>query len=109
MEIVSERKFTKVAPRKVRLITSAIKRTKDPKQALIILSFLPKIAAIPVRLALQTALADARNTFKVRSITLKNIIVNEGPRLKRSQPVSRGSAHPILKRTSHVRVILEGE
>lgn len=111
MQVVSERKFVKLAPRKVRLVADAVKKVLDPDKAIKLLTVMPKAAAIPIRLTIKTALADAESTFKldVTKLKLKNIIVNEGPVLKRFNPISRGSAHPYLKRTSHIKVILEGE
>lgn len=110
MEIVSERKFVSVSARKARLVASQIKRVSDPQRALILLAALQKVAADPIRKTLLTALSDARNTFKLSgTLRLKTVTVNEGRTLKRWRPVSRGSAHPIHKRTSHIRVVLEGE
>lgn len=110
MEIVSQRKFVHISPRKIRLVANAVKRTHDPKHALALLSVLPKRAALPLQKTLKTALADAKNTFGVTgSILLKNIMVDEGPTSKRWHAVARGVAHPIHKRTSHITVVLEAQ
>jgi len=47
--------------------------------------------------------------LKKESLIIKKIEVNKGPALKRGQPISRGQMHPILKRTSHIKIVLEGK
>ncbi len=108
MEIVSQRNFVPMPARKVRLVAMQVKRIGDPEEALHVLAALPKAAAEPIYKTIKTALADARNTFgRTGPVRIKNIIINDGMRLKRFRPVSRGTAHPVVKRTSHIRVVLE--
>lgn len=110
MEIIATQKFIHMSPRKVRLVAGALKG-KSPEAALIALHFMTKRAADPVSKTLKSAIANAVNNTKLQEKTLKikTIQIEEGPRLKRFRPVSRGMAHGYKKRMSHIKVILEGE
>ncbi len=110
MEIIAESKFIRTSPRKLRLVARGLKNLK-PKEALVVLSHLEKRAGQPLLKALKSALANAKNRqqLSVDSLLLKTIEISGGPIHKRWQPVSRGQAHPIAKRTSHIKVVLEGE
>ena len=92
----------------MRLVVSAIKNL-SPKEALDYLKFLNKSAAIPVAKTIKQAIANAVNNKKIKEEDLKfaKIEVLPGAILKRWQPVSRGRAHSILKRTCHIKVVLE--
>jgi len=111
MIVKSEQKFIRVSPSKIRLVVSAIKGIKEPDRAISILELMGKSASKTVIKSLKTAVANAKNNFNILPQNLKifDIQVNEGPRYKRYQPVARGMARPILKRTSHVRVLLESK
>lgn len=110
MEVSSTQKFVHMSPRKVRLVANAI-RGKSPDEALTALAFMTKRAALPVTKALKSAMANATNNAKLKGDTLKikSIQIEEGPRLKRFRPVSRGMAHGYVRRMSHIKVVLEGE
>lgn len=110
MEVTATAKNIRISPQKVRLVADQIKKL-PPQKAIEILDFTLKRASSPIKKVIQSAIANATNNFGLdqSSLTLKSILVGKGPVLKRSQPVSRGRAHPILKRTSHIKVILEGE
>ncbi len=110
MEIKAVQKFIRQSPRKVRLVADLIRHLKID-DALNQLSAIKKQAALPVEKTLKSALANATNNLKLDKSTLsiKEIQVNEGSTYKRWQPVSRGRAHPILKRTCHIRIILESK
>jgi large subunit ribosomal protein L22 len=107
MEIISEAKYIRVSPRKMRLVAQAVKKL-TPQAALDQLSVMPKSAALPIALALKSAIANAshNNKLTLGQIYIKEMIVSGGPVLKRFQPVSRGRAHSIKKRMSHIKVIL---
>jgi large subunit ribosomal protein L22 len=98
------------SPRKVRLVASAV-RGKTLAQALDILSFVPNRAAEPLQKLLASAEANAKAmNISTDNLTIKELMVDEGPTLYRSMPRSRGMANPIRKRTSHVTVVVaEGE
>ena len=79
--------------------------------ALDILAFTPRKAAAMVAKTLKSAVANAENNnnLRVDKLVVKEATVGEGPTAKRSQPKARGSAGPILKRTSHIRIIVTDE
>ncbi len=75
------------------------------------LRFVNKSAARPLSKVIKSAISNATNNNKLdeKKLIIKEIIVDEGPRLKRYIPRSRGMAHPILKRTSHIKVVVSEE
>ena len=95
----------RISSKKVNLVADLVRR-KSVNDALGILKFLPKKAAKPLREAIQSAASNATQNFKQKrdSLVISKIVVNEGPTLKRSRPVSRGRTHPILKRVSYITV-----
>jgi large subunit ribosomal protein L22 len=94
------------SPRKVRLVADFV-RGKKVENALQDLQFMPKRASLAISKLISSARANAVNNFKVtEGLMIKEITVDDGPTLKRHRPVSRGRAHPINKRTSHVNVVL---
>ena len=107
MQIKAEAKFLKHGPRKVRLVADLI-RPMAIDEAMTTLKHLSNRSAVPVLKVLKQAVANAVNNYKLSkdSLTIQLIEVNAGPVQKRGQPVSRGRAHSILKRTSHIKIIL---
>jgi len=83
-------------------------RGKSAAQALDVLRFIPRKSARLVEKTLKSAIANATNNAKLGADTLvvKEAVANEGPRMKRWQPKARGSAGPILKRMSHIQIVL---
>jgi large subunit ribosomal protein L22 len=110
MLIKAQQKHIRLSPRKVRLVADAI-RGLSLSEALEYLAHLNKKAALPLLKTLKQAVANATNNLKLKEddLSIKEIQINEGSTLKRWQPVSRGRAHSILKRTSHIKVILESQ
>ncbi|HKZ35866.1 MAG TPA: 50S ribosomal protein L22 [Patescibacteria group bacterium] len=110
MLITASSKFIRTSPRKLRLVADAV-RHLSPDEALIQLKNLNKRGAVPIAKTLKQAVANAVNNFNLPKdeLKLKSLIVDEGPTYKRFQPVSRGRAHSIYKRTSHVKVVLESK
>jgi large subunit ribosomal protein L22 len=110
MDIVAEAKNIRMGPRKVRLVAKDL-RGKNPEQALESLKYSAKASALPLSKVIKSAMSNATNNLKLDSkdLVIKEVRVNEGATLKRFQPRSRGMAHPVLKRTSHIKVILEGK
>ena len=84
-------------------------RGKKALEAYEALQFLPKKASIPLAKMIKSAVANAKNNFNMKEdkLVIKEITVSKGQTLKRFRPVSRGTAHQILKRTSHLKVVLE--
>ena len=110
MLIKAEQRYIRIAPRKVRLVVDAIKHLQ-PKEALQELSFIRKEAAIPLAKTIKQAIANAvKNANRAEaSLRFESITVGGGPILKRWHAVSRGRAHPIKKRTSHLTVVIKSE
>jgi large subunit ribosomal protein L22 len=76
-----------------------------------LLAFSPKKAAILVKKTLKSAIANAENnaSLKVDTLLIKEAVVGEGPTYKRFRARARGSASPLRKRTSHIRIILSDD
>ncbi|MBT5016388.1 50S ribosomal protein L22 [Candidatus Peregrinibacteria bacterium] len=106
--MIAHLRRTRISPKKLSLVAAMI-RKKSVNEALEILKFTPKKAAATLYKVVQSAGKNAENNFKQdpTSLVIKEIIVTQGPTYKRWQSVSRGRAHPILKRTSHVTVKIE--
>lgn len=109
-QATSHQKYIRQSPRKIRLVADLVRGTRV-SQALTTLSVTPKRAARTVYQVLTQAKANAvnNNQLNADSLFIKEIQVNGGPVYKRWRPVSRGRAHPILKRTSHVKITLTGQ
>jgi len=97
----------RISPRKVRVAANLV-RGKSVDEAILILSHTPKKAADPLVVLIESAIANAKNNFQIERETLmiKELRVDGGQVLKRSMPRSRGMANRILKRTSHVSLVL---
>ncbi len=107
MEVRAVAKDSGVSPRKVRLLVDMV-RGKTVDEALTMLRFTPSPAARVVAKAIKSAAANAENGFQMSPLKLKivKIFVDEAQTLKRFRPRSRGRASPILKRSSHITVIV---
>lgn len=110
MEARAKRKYVRSSPRKMRIVADVV-RGKNVQQALTTLHFLPQAAARTVERTIQDAYANLRDLnqderIDDEALIVKTIMVDEAPFLKRFRPVSRGRAHPILKRSSHLTVIV---
>lgn len=108
MQVKVELNYLRIAPRKTRQIADVI-RGKKAQDAASILEFVIRKPAVPILKLLNSAIATAEHEFKLDAANLyvSAIMVDEGPKLKRFRPVSRGSAHALWKRTSHIRIILD--
>lgn len=95
------------SPRKVRSVANLV-RGKSVVSALNTLNFLSKKAADPLYDLLQSALANAKNTYNLEKegLMIKELRVDGGVILKRRMPRARGTAYPIYKRSSHVLMVL---
>lgn len=105
MEARALQKHVRIAPRKVRVVADLI-RGKAVSEALETLTFTPKKAALVVRKALESAVANAQQAGEVDidSLIVSRIQVDEGPTMRRFKPRAHGRATRIDKRTSHVLV-----
>lgn len=111
MEVTALAKNVRVSPRKVREVAGVLKG-QPAVAAAEKLPFLAKATAVPMLKALKTAMAAATNDFKlkVEDLKIKNILVDEGLKMKR-RDTSHGARYGggvINKRTSHIKVVLEG-
>jgi large subunit ribosomal protein L22 len=110
MEVRSIYKYARISPFKVREVTREIQGL-PVSAALDVLSFTPKKAAWLIGKTLKSAVANAENNanLKVDGLVVKEAVVGEGPTFKRIMARARGSASRILKRTSHIRIVLTDE
>lgn len=108
MEAKAIAKTVRIAPRKVRLVVDLI-RGKKVAEAASILRLTPKASSVVIEKVLKSAAANAVNNYNMEksSLYIKEAYVNEGPTLKRSLPRAKGSANALLKRTSHITIVLE--
>ena len=107
MDVRATGKFLRISPQKVRLIADAVKG-KPVETGLNALKFMPNKAAGLVEKILKSAVANADQNSKlnVDSLVIKNIFVDGGPTLKRFRARARGRGTRILKRSSHITVIV---
>lgn len=107
MEVKAIYKNARISPLKAREVTREI-QGMDVSRALALLNYTPKKAALLIGKTLQSAVANAENQHELDPETLmvKTCTATPGPTLKRIMPRARGSAAPILKRSSHITVIL---
>ncbi len=103
---------TRQSPYKMRLVIDQI-RGKDVNEAVALLQFSKKHAAREIAKVLHSAVANAEHKARtanesvdVDMLYIKHAIVNEGPKLKRFTPAAMGRATQVLKRTSHVEIIV---
>ncbi len=108
MEVKATAKTVRIAPRKVRLVLDLI-RGKDVEQATAILKFTPNHAADAVGKVLKSAVSNATNNHELNgdNLYVKACYADEGVTMKRFMPRAKGNASQILKRTSHITVVVE--
>ena len=105
MEVKATAKYSRIAPRKIRIVMNLI-RGKSIREAFAILKFTPKVGSEVIEKVLRSAVANAEhnNDMDVEKMFVSSCSVDQGPTLKRIHPRSRGQAFKILKRSSHVTV-----
>jgi large subunit ribosomal protein L22 len=110
MKIRSIYRGARISAFKTREVTRAIQGL-PVAAALDLVAFSAKKAASLVAKTLKSAIANAENNANLRvdKLVVQEATVGEGPTFKRFQPKARGSAGPIRKRTSHIRIILSDE
>lgn len=104
MEAKAIARHIRIAPRKIRIVADLV-RGKNIGEAFAILKFTPKVGADVVEKVMRSAIANAEHNFdmNVDNLYVSEIFVD----LKRIHPRSRGQAFKILKRTSHVTVVVK--
>ena len=110
MDVSAKLRYLRVTPRKVRLVIDTV-RGKSVVEADAMLSVIPKHASLPLRKLIASAVANAEHNFQLKKedLIIKSIVADEGPKLKRFRPRAFGRAAEILKRSSHVTVILSSD
>ncbi len=109
MSVQAIAKGVRISPRKVGEVASLV-RGRSVSDALVILSNTPRRSALAVSKAIASARANAENNhgFVADSLNIVEISVTPGPRLKRHRPVAMGRALPFQRKSSHIRVIVDG-
>ena len=107
MEVKAVTKYVRISPQKVRKVAGVIKG-KPVEVGLNLLHFMPQKAAGFVEKTVRSAASNADNNYgiDVDSLIIQNLIVDQGPVLKRFRARARGRGARILKKTSHITVIL---
>ena len=110
MNVISTYKYARISAFKAREVTREIQGL-PVSAALDLLAFTPRKAALLISKTLKSAIANAENNNNLRAdaLVVREAVVGEGPTLKRFIPKARGSAGPIRKRTSHIRIIVTDE
>lgn len=108
MEAKAVTKHIRIAPRKVRIVVDLI-RGKNVGEAFAILKYTPKVASEVLEKILKSAVANAEHNYDMNAdkLYVAAAYVDQGPTLKRIHPRSRGQAFKILKRTSHVTLVVK--
>ena len=108
MEAKAVAKYIRVSPLKVGFICNEI-RGKQVDEALTILKFTPKKGAKVLEDVLNSAVANAENNFNMDrdKLFVSDAYANDGPQMKRFRPKAKGMAYPILKRSSHIGIVVK--
>lgn len=108
MEIYASQRYTRQAPRKVRLVANTVK-SLSLEAAFRQLATMERAASLPVMKTLRQAVANAQHNHNLSPtmLKIKSIVVENGPIYKRYRAVSRGRGHSIQKKTAHIVVRLE--
>lgn len=106
--VKSTAKTVRIAARKVRIVLDLI-RGKNAEEALAILHFTPNAAAEVVYKVLKSAVANATHNHQLdeNKLYVSECYANEGVTMKRFRPRAKGSASPIMKRTSHITIVVK--
>jgi large subunit ribosomal protein L22 len=107
METSAKLSYAQISAQKLRLVADQI-RSKPAEEALQLLSFSPKKGSDIIKKVLESAIANAENNegADIDELKVSRIFVDEGPTHKRMRPRAKGRGNRILKRTSHVTVML---
>lgn len=107
MEAIAKHKFARGSAQKARLVVDQI-RGLQVEKALEVLNFSNKSAAVLIKKVLNSAIANAEHNegADIDELFVKTIMVDDGPTMKRIRPRAKGRADRIIKRTSHITVIV---
>ena len=101
-------RYVRISPRKIQIVCDLI-RGKDAGTAMAILAQTPKAASEPLTKLLKSAVANAENNFGMdpAKLVVSEVFATPGPILKRVRPSSHGRAFRVLKRTSHITIVVK--
>jgi large subunit ribosomal protein L22 len=104
---LAQARYVRMTPQKVRRVVDIV-RNRTAEEAVAVLRFAPQAASEPVRKLIESAVANAEHNRSLdrRSLWISQAYVDEGPTLKRFRPRAQGRANQILKRTSHITVVV---
>ena len=107
MEVKASLKYARVGAQKARLVADLV-RGKDVSDALKILKFSDKKTAGMLKKLIESAVAnaDVKGVMDSDNLYVKTVYVDAGPSLKRFRPRAQGRAYGVLKKTSHINVVL---
>lgn len=107
MEVLAKHRFAAISPQKARLVADQV-RNLPVEKALEVLSYSSKKAASLVKKVLESAIANAEHNegADIDELRVGKIFVDEAPTMKRIKPRAKGRADRILKRTSHITVVV---
>jgi large subunit ribosomal protein L22 len=110
MAVKAVSKGVRISPRKVSVVADLV-RGRTVADAVTILEHTPRRSALAVKQAVKSAAANAEHNhnFKPDSLFISEISVTPGPRFKRYRPAARGRALPFQRKTSHIRVMVDGQ
>ncbi|HET7395739.1 MAG: 50S ribosomal protein L22 [Gammaproteobacteria bacterium] len=110
MQVAAKHRFARISAQKARLVADQI-RGKQVGQALKLLEFSPKKAAVLFKKVLESAIANAEhnNGADIDELKVATVMVDEGPHMKRWMARAKGRGAQILKRTSHITVTVADE
>jgi len=106
MEVLAKAKYVRHSPRKVREIVKPL-IGREANEALSIVKNIQKRASKTIEKVIKSAISNAEQKSAESGWKIKNIIVNDGPALKRFRAATMGRAVMIKRRTSHITVVLE--
>lgn len=110
LKVQAINKRARISPEKARRVVDQI-RGYSYEEALMILEFMPYRACYPILQLLSSAAANASHNLNLSKSVLyiSEILVNQGPKLKRFQPRAQGKAYPIHKSKSHIKIVLQAK
>ncbi len=110
MQVVAVSRAVRQAPRKIGLVASLV-RGRSVADAIVILEHTPKRAAEPIKKTIESAKANAMNNYNLDGKTLQivDLDIGQAPSIKRYRPAARGRAQPYMRRSTNIRVVVEGK
>lgn len=110
MAVTAVAKGVRMSPRKVGIVAQLV-RGRTVADAITILEHTPRRSAMPVKKAIESARANAdhNHNYKPDTLQIVSISVTPGPRFKRYRPAAHGRALPFQRKTSHIRVVVDGQ